>query len=209
MTDRFFNDVYAAGADYYGLQARPEFHTFLADLPPDSLCLDLACGQGRHAIPAARAGHRVRAVDYADVAIQQLAAYADVEGLSIETECADIRHLDLEPGAYDAAILVSTLSHFDEADLEPLVAMTRNALKEGGRVFVEAFTTDDPGYRRAQDASETAAALMHFFSSGGLAALFEGFALSEYREFVEDDLSHGPAHKHGVALLIGQKKAAV
>ncbi len=207
MTDQFFNDFYAAGADYYGLEARPEYHAFLADLPPGSLCLDLACGQGRHAIPAARAGLRVHAVDYAEVAIRQLAGYAERERLPIDAECADIRQLDLKPDTYDAAILVSTLSHFDEGDLEPLVAMIRRGLKDMGQVFVEAFTTDDPAYRQSPDASETAAALRHFFSPNALAALFDGFAISAYREFVEDDLSHGPAHQHGVALLIGQKKA--
>jgi cyclopropane fatty-acyl-phospholipid synthase-like methyltransferase len=207
MTDAFFDRVYAAGgANYYGLEARPEFHDFLAALPgPHPRCLDLACGQGRHAVPAARRGARVRAVDYSRVAIDQLKAFAEREGLSIEAECADIRTLMPEPESYDAVFLVSTLSHFEEKDLEPLVAMTYRALAPGGRVFVEAFTTEDPGFRHSPDASETAEALHHFFPPGAVAELFDQFAISEYREFVEDDLSHGPAHKHGVALLIGEK----
>ncbi len=207
MTDAFFNQVYSAGGfNYYGLEARPEFHAFLAALPgPHPLCLDLACGQGRHAIPAARSGARVHAVDYADIAIGQLRGFAESEGLAIETECADIRAFAPEPGIYDAVFSVSTLSHFAEADLAPLVAMTHRALKPGGRVFVEAFTTDDPAYRHAPDASETAEALHYFFPPGGLADLFAAFAIIDYREFMEDDLSHGPAHQHGVALLIGEK----
>ncbi len=206
MSETFFDRFYAAGADYYGLEARPEYHAFVADLPnARPRILDLACGQGRHAIPAARAGAEVHAVDYSRVAIEQLAAFAEREGLPITAEVADIRRLDLSPESYDAAILVSTLSHFAEADLEPLVAMTHRALKSGGRVFVEAFTTDDPAHRRAPDASETADALHYFFPPGALVDLFATFAVSEYREFIEDDLSHGPAHKHGVALLIGEK----
>lgn len=206
MTDAFFDKVYAAGADYYGLEARAEFHAFLATLPgAHPRCLDLACGQGRHAIPAARRGAHVHAVDYSAVAVEQLRAFAAAEALSIRTERADIRNLAPEPGSYDAVFLVSTLSHFAEPDLAPLVAMTHRALAPGGRVFVEAFTTEDPAFRHAPDASETAGALHHFFPPGALAELFAGFAVSTYREFVEDDLSHGPAHKHGVALLIGEK----
>lgn len=205
MTDQFFDRVYAVGADYYGLEARPEYHDFLAALAPGARILDLACGQGRHAVPAARAGHRVHAVDYSAVAVAQLVAFAEREGLAIEADCADLRSFEPAPGAYDAVISVSTLSHFDEPDLEPLAEKTVAALKEGGRAFVEGFTTADPAFRQSPDASETAEALKHFFPPGTLAHLFSGLAIEEYREFVEDDLSHGPAHQHGVALLIARK----
>ena len=207
MSETFFDRFYTTDADYYGLEARPEFHAFLRALPgPHPRCLDLACGQGRHAIPAARLGAQVHAVDYSAVAIEQLQRLrrsrrpVDHDGM-----CRYQEIWSPAPETYDAAFLVSTLSHFEEADLAPLVAMTHRALAPGGRVFVEAFTTEDPAYRGAADASETAEALHHFFPPRTLADLFDEFAISEYREFVEDDLSHGPAHKHGVALLIGEK----
>jgi SAM-dependent methyltransferase len=206
LTEEFFNAFYSAGTGYYGAATRPEFEAFLKTLPGrHPMCLDLACGQGRHAIPAALAGARVHAVDYSRVAIDQLAAIAETEGLPIDAECADIRRLTLAPGAYDAAFLVSTLSHFDAAELRPIVDTTFDALKPGGQVFVEGFTTADPAYRGDSDASETAGALRHFFEPGALADLFDQFAIGEYREFVEDDTAHGPAHQHGVALLIGRK----
>jgi cyclopropane fatty-acyl-phospholipid synthase-like methyltransferase len=147
----------------------------------------------------------VHAVDYSRVAIEQLAAFAASEQLAIEAEWADIRNLALEPGGYDAAVLVSTLSHFAEADLEPLVDMVYDGLAPGGWAFVEGFTTADPAFRGADDASETAAVLKHFFPPGALADLFGRFTITDYREFIEDDTAHGPVHQHGVALLVGRK----
>ena len=205
MTSEFFDSFYTSGTGYYGLEARPEFHSFLAGLPRGANCLDLACGQGRHSVLAARAGHRVHAVDYSAVGIEQLRAFASSEGLAIEPECADIREIRPVAGGYDAVFLVSTLSHFEEADLDGLVATSVAALKEGGRAFVEGFTTADPGFVGSGDESETAAALKYFFAPGTLRNLFGGVEINDYREFMEDDLSHGPAHQHGVALLIGTK----
>jgi cyclopropane fatty-acyl-phospholipid synthase-like methyltransferase len=206
VTDKFFDAFYSGGDGYYGGDTRPEYEAFLRGLPgPSPRLLDLACGQGRHAVPAARAGAKVHAVDYSRVAIDQLAALAAAEDLPIRAECADIRNFALPAGGYNAAVLVSTLSHFDETDLEPLVGMVFDALAPGGHIFVEGFTTADPAYSGAGDASETAGALKHFFAPGALAELFGRFAIAEYREFVEDDTAHGPVHQHGVALLIGRK----
>lgn len=209
MSETYFDHFYAGGADYYGLDARPEYHAFIARLGKDARLLDLACGQGRHAIPAARTGASVHAVDYSKVAIDQLGAYAAQEGLAIAAEHADIRRFAPTPAYYDAAVSVSTLSHFDEPDLTPLVAMTLAALKPGGRAFVEAFTTADPGFTGTDAVSETAGALKHYFTPGALRQLFEdgGFIVDAYHEFIEADLSHGPAHNHGVALLIGTRPA--
>lgn len=206
MTSEFFDSFYASGTGYYGLEARPEFQSFLAGLPKGAHCLDLACGQGRHSVLAARAGHRVHAVDYSAVGIEQLRAYATSEGLAIEPERADIREIRPAPGEYDAVFLVSTLSHFTEADLGPLATMSVAALRDGGRAFVEGFTTADPGFVGGGHKSETAAALKHFFAPGTLRDLFGGVEIDVYREFMEDDFSHGPAHEHGVALLIGTKQ---
>lgn len=206
MTASFFDRFYRTGTDYYGADTRPEYLAFLNGLAGSPPCLvDLACGQGRHAIPAARLGIDVDAVDYSGVAVAQLAERAAREELPVTARQADIRRLALDGGRYDGAVLVSTLSHFGEEDLTPLVEIVRRGLKPGGRVFVEAFTTADPGFSGGDGISETAEALLHYFEPGELPRLFAGFDVVEYREFLEPDLSHGPVHDHGVALLIAEK----
>lgn len=204
-SDPFFDQVYRAAPDYYGHEVRPDFEAFLGSLPPRARCLDLGCGQGRHTLFAARRGARVHAVDYSDVAARQLHALTEGEGLPVEIESGDVRDLHPDPGSYDAIFMVSFLSHLGDADVRPIVDRALEWLKPGGRVYVEAFTTADPAFRQEDDSSETSPALKRFFAPGEVRALFGRYAIAEYREFVEDDLTHGPAHRHGVALLVGSR----
>lgn len=57
--------------------------------------VDLGAGTGRVAIPVARGGHDVVAVDTDRVLLDALAARSAAAGLRIETECADVRSLAL------------------------------------------------------------------------------------------------------------------
>jgi cyclopropane fatty-acyl-phospholipid synthase-like methyltransferase len=204
-SDPFFDSVYTRAGDYNGHEVRPEFEAFLRSIPPGGRCLDLGCGQGRQALPAARLGLHVHAVDYSEVAVRQLQALAGEEGLPIEAERADVRDFRPAPRRYDAIFMVSFLSHLPEAAARRVATDCFDWLADGGQVYVEAFTTADPAYTHASQESETAPALVQFFPPGTLRPLFRRFAISDYREFVEDDFTHGPAHQHGVALLIGRR----
>jgi cyclopropane fatty-acyl-phospholipid synthase-like methyltransferase len=209
VSSEFFDSIYVRHKDYYGTAVRPEFERFLAALPGNPpVCLDIGSGQGRHALIAAKAGIAVHALDYSDVAMRQLRGIAEAEGLPITVECGDAGTMALPPGAYDAVIMISLLSHLGGAAIPRLVERAFETLRPGGRVFVEAFTVDDPGYRRDSVKSETSDALRTYFRHGELKALFSPFAIHEYREFVEDDFAHGPAHQHGVALLIGERPSS-
>jgi cyclopropane fatty-acyl-phospholipid synthase-like methyltransferase len=206
-SDPFFDQVYRDAPDYYGHEVRPDFAEFLSSLPADARCLDLGCGQGRHTLFAARRGIFVHAVDYSDVAADQLRALAGNEGLPVEVESGDVRDLHPALGSYDGIFMVSFLSHLGATDVQPIVDRTLTWLKPGGGVYVEAFTTADPAFLHEPDKSETSPALKHFFAPGAVRRLFQRYAISDYREFVEDDLTHGPAHRHGVALLVGARPA--
>ncbi len=206
-SDPFFDQIYRAAPDYYGQEVRPDFEDFLRGLPAGARGLDLGAGQGRHTLFAARRGLKVHAVDYSDVAARQLRRLAEDKNLPVEVESGDVRNLRPRPGSYDAIFMVSFLSHLGDADVQPIVDRARGWLKPGGRVYVEAFTTADPAFRQEEDKSETSPALKRFFAPGEVRALFSRYAIADYREFIEDDLTHGPAHRHGVALLIGGRPA--
>ena len=205
----FFDGIYRGNERYYGHEVRPEFAAFVRGLPrPRPRCLDLGAGQGRHALFAAAEGARVHAVDYSVVAAAQLRETAERARLPITVEAGDATRIALPANAFDAAFLVSFLSHLERPAIPPMIGRVLAALAPGGRAFVEAFTVDDPGFRAAPDASETAGALRHYMEAGELRTLFSDYAILEYREFVEDDLTHGPAHRHGVALLVAAKPAS-
>jgi cyclopropane fatty-acyl-phospholipid synthase-like methyltransferase len=155
---------------------------------------------------AARRGARVTAVDYSELGTRQLAALAKSSGLPITAEQADVTVYQGAPEHFDGVVMVSLLSHLDPAGIQGVVDRAFAALAPGGQVFCEAFTTDDPGFRHANNVSETAGALSTYFAPGMLLPHFSAFEIVSYREFIEDDFAHGPAHQHGVALLVGRKR---
>ncbi len=84
--------------------ATPEITTALLRIPPPARVLDLGCGQGRDALPAARHGHEVVGVDVSRVGIAQMLAAGAAEGLCIEGYVADV--VEFEPeGDFDAVVL--------------------------------------------------------------------------------------------------------
>lgn len=70
--------------------------------------LDIGCGQGRDALPLARRGFHVTAVDLAPSGIRDLTAAARAENLPITGVVADIR--DYAPdGLFDIVLIDRTL----------------------------------------------------------------------------------------------------
>ena len=105
--------------------------------PTRGLALDLACGRGRHALLLAQAGLNVRAIDRDPGAIAQLHSEADRLGLPIETDVVDLETdppPSLGESLYDMIVVINYLHR-------PLMPMIRAAVKPGGRVFYETFTT--------------------------------------------------------------------
>ncbi|HJU42182.1 MAG TPA: methyltransferase domain-containing protein [Vicinamibacterales bacterium] len=105
--------------------------------PQTGRVLDLACGKGRHALLMADSGLQVRAIDRSPDAIAALAAEADRLELPIETAVVDLE-TDPPPGLgeslYDMIVVFNYLHR-------PLMPMIRTAVKPGGRIVYETFTT--------------------------------------------------------------------
>jgi len=66
--------------------------------------LDVACGTGNVAIPAARLGARVTGVDIAPNLIEQARARAEAEGVTARFDEGDAERLPYEDGAFDTAV---------------------------------------------------------------------------------------------------------
>jgi len=129
------------------------------------LAVDVACGEGRHALYLARHGWRVEAMDISDVALDNLAALARTEGLDVT--CLP-RDFEPEPPAeaphfeqrrYDLAVVMRYTNL-------PLLAQIARALRPGGYLIAEAYLKADapdggprnPAYRVSPGEFEAAVA---------------------------------------------------
>ena len=73
-------------------------------IPARSTLLDIGCGAGQTAIPAARMGMAVTGIDIAANLIEHARERVRYEGLAARFEIADAEALPCEDGAFDAVI---------------------------------------------------------------------------------------------------------
>ena len=99
--------------------------------------LDVAAGSGALAIPAARAGAEVTAVDIAPTMVERLRARADAEGLDVTARVADGTALDLDADTVDLTVSLNGISLFGDlaSGLHEAVRVTR----PGGEVAIATF----------------------------------------------------------------------
>ncbi|SNR59686.1 Ubiquinone/menaquinone biosynthesis C-methylase UbiE [Haloechinothrix alba] len=104
---------------------------------PGLRCLDAGAGVGALAVPAARLGARVVAVDFAPTMISRLTARAATAGLSdLDGQVMDGQAIEVDDGSFDVAASLDGIAWFHDprAGLAELVRVT----KPGGRVVVAA-----------------------------------------------------------------------
>ena len=127
----------------------PEVLEFVATLPSRSAILDVGCGHGRHAKPAAREGHRVIGVDLCRplLAIGNDAS-ANAMTPRIEWVVGDATSLPIRGSSIDAALCVAVLHHLPSRDDRvAALAEVRRVLRPSGRAFVSVWAKDNPYLR--------------------------------------------------------------
>jgi len=103
----------------------------LGGLPPGD-AVDLAAGEGRHALWLARLGWRVTAVDFSDVGLRRGRGQPGSDRVSWVT--ADVLTWSAPPASLDL-VLVAYL-HLPEADTADLFSRAVGWLRPGGRLLV-------------------------------------------------------------------------
>ncbi len=142
--------TYGAAADHYRRPALSFWDRFGAatvsrlPLAPGAMVLDLCCGAGASAIPAARAvgpAGRVLGIDVAAPLLELARARAADEGLAnVEFRLGDATRTGLSDGGFDAVVCVFGV--FFAADMAAFLREMWRLVRPGG---VVAVTTWGPG----------------------------------------------------------------
>ena len=102
--------------------------------------LDVACGAGQIAIPAARAGARVTGVDIATNSIEQARARARAEGLDARFDEGDVEMLPYEDASFD--LVVSLIGAMFAPRPERVAAEVVRVCRPGGRIVMGNWTPE-------------------------------------------------------------------
>ena len=210
---QLFDVLYTSNDMYFGREVRPEFSRLIDTV--DIRCfhsLDLGCGQGRYAIFLAERGSAVHAVDFSSVGIEKLSLYAKTHNLNINTEHTDITSYQFPTGEYDIVVFATVLDHLYLDDRQHVIQGITSSLKPGALFYGNVFTKEDPGFIskskgswQQEGVSEAAIAIEHYFDPNELWNCFSRHEILDYKEFIEEDRSHGPDHWHGWAYITGRK----
>ncbi len=100
--------------------------------------LDLGCGPGRHAIPLARRGFRVTAVDLSAFHLARARERAASANVSVEFVAADMRAF-VRPDAFDLTLSIFTsFGYFEDAEDDLRVLQNiRESLRPGGVLVMD------------------------------------------------------------------------
>lgn len=109
-------------------------------LKPGDQVLDVACGTGNTAIPAARAGATVTGSDIATNLLEQARARAAAEGLTIKFEEGDAENLPYSDNAFDVVVTMYGAMFAPRPEL--VAAELVRVCRPGGRIAMANWTPE-------------------------------------------------------------------
>lgn len=116
-----------------------EFITRL-NFQPHERVLDVACGTGNLAIPAARTGARVTGIDIAPNLVEQAQAWARTEGLAIRFEEGNVEQMPYPDASFDAVVTMFGAMFAPRPDNTS--AELLRICRSGGRIAMANWTPD-------------------------------------------------------------------
>lgn len=109
------------------------------NIPSNTTMLDVCCGSGQTAIPAAKNGIRVTGIDIAENLITHARKRANEADLDIRLDVGDAENLPYSNASYDAVI--SIIGAMFAPRPEQVVSEFARVMKTGGKLFMANWTT--------------------------------------------------------------------
>ena len=167
-----WNAKYGSSACLAGREPAPWLVDHANLLTGKGQALDIAMGEGRHALFAASLGYDVLGIDISDVGIARAESLARENKLTIRTQVADLDHYPIEENTYDLILCFYFLNRH-------LFEGIRKGLKPGGVLIFETFTVDYLQYSRFRRE--------WVLEKNELMGAFPGLSVLDYREVDEPD----------------------
>lgn len=142
MNPQIWNERYSINETVYGKEPNAFFKLFIDLHKPGTILLP-AEGEGRNAIYAAKKGWQVDAFDYSIVAKEKALKNAESEKVIIHYEEKDIEDF-VANKQYDAVALIYV--HLPQKIRAFFHEQVLNAIKPGGFLILEAFSTNQLNY---------------------------------------------------------------
>lgn len=195
----FWEDVYADDTRSAFGAASPEVVELCARLPARARVLDAGCGDGRHALHLARAGHRVDAIDVSERAVARLERQAQAEDLGIAARVADLRD-DFPAGPYDLIVCHGVLHLLERDEWAMVIPRMRASTTAGGWNVVVVFT------ERIAPPADLAPFMKGLFREGELAGLYGDWDIEmEEAYLLDDEHPGGIRHRHPIEKIVARK----
>jgi tellurite methyltransferase len=180
----------------------------------DGKVLDLGMGEGRNALYFAHRGFETEGIDISETAVARSLAAAEKLNVHIKAEVMDIREIQIDPDSCSLIILSNVLNFFTKEDVLVILDKVKAGLKKGGLVYIQAFDTNDPSYKKNVEESirvdertfhhEKTDSYIHYFTKTSLEELFTGERIIESTQSYLLDAGHGEPHYHGIVQLFVQ-----
>jgi tellurite methyltransferase len=207
-----WDETYLRTAQYFGAGLEPLARDYL---PSGEMLriLDIGAGQGRNAIPLAKAGHSLTAIDPSEVAARQVTEFAAREGLQLTAWVGDFTEYHACGAVFDAVLAIGLVPILTRDGINALRLRIGEWLTPGGRLLLTAFTVDDPSFDRCRAEWQEAArnsfvsergSVRTFLERGEVLRLFKGYTILHHWEGLGGEHRHGdgPVHQHGLVELV-------
>ena len=142
LKDRLKATWMAGDYGHFAKYLEPAALEFLGRLAvaPGTRMLDVACGAGQIAIPAARAGVRVTGIDIASNLIEQARERAAAEGVDAQFDEGDAEMLPYEDASFD--LVVSLIGAMFAPRPDRVAAELLRVCRPGGRIVMANWTPE-------------------------------------------------------------------
>ena len=108
------------------------------NIEPNQRLLDIGCGSGQTAIPAARLGHQVVGIDIAENLIEHATEEAKYEGLDVKFDVGDAEDLPYEDNSFD--VVISMIGAMFAPQPDKVASEIARVLRPGGKLYMANWT---------------------------------------------------------------------